>query len=226
MENEKKIKVVLLEPGKLARAVEIDASLAGMQKVVGGLIEPFYPFEEQVCIVCNEESKINGMRPNRSVKNDDGVMVDFIFGPAFICDCRGENLGQSFRRADRPLRQDVPLSRTPCEGERHAAWYLVPPAAGAGAVMLFRSVAKCSAYGTNAMHCTSKHRRCDTTTALVREIPETLFVPTHAEDDIFLCKSIEKHRNVPFPRPKGQTEMMHTNFMHQHSTSVVMPVCA
>ena len=42
--------------------------------------------------VCNEESKINGMRPNRSVKNDDGVMVDFIFGPAFICNCRGENL--------------------------------------------------------------------------------------------------------------------------------------
>ena len=42
--------------------------------------------------ICNEESKINGMRPNRSVKNDDGVMVDFIFGPAFICDCRGENL--------------------------------------------------------------------------------------------------------------------------------------
>ena len=32
------------------------------------------------------------MRPNRSVKNSDGVMVDFIFGPAFICDCRGENL--------------------------------------------------------------------------------------------------------------------------------------
>ena len=32
------------------------------------------------------------MRPNRSVKNDDGVMVDFIFGPAFVCDCRGENL--------------------------------------------------------------------------------------------------------------------------------------
>ncbi len=43
--------------------------------------------------------------------------------------------------------------------------------------MLFRSVAKCSAYGTNAMHCTSKHRRCDTTTALVREIPETLSSP-------------------------------------------------
>ena len=41
--------------------------------------------------VCNEESKINGMQPNRSVKNEDGVMVDFICGPAFICDCRGES---------------------------------------------------------------------------------------------------------------------------------------
>ena len=93
MNEEKKIKVVLLEPGKLARTAEIDASLAGMQKTVGGLIEPYYPFEEQVCIVCNEESKINGMRPNRSVKDERGVMVDFIFGPAFICDCRGARLG-------------------------------------------------------------------------------------------------------------------------------------
>lgn len=41
--------------------------------------------------VCNDEGKINGMLPNRSVKNKDGVMVDFIFGPAFICDCRGES---------------------------------------------------------------------------------------------------------------------------------------
>lgn len=92
MSEERKIKVVLLEPGKLARTVEINASLEGMQSVVGGLIEPFYPFEEQVSIVCNEESKINGMRPNRSVKNDEGVMIDFIFGPAFLCDCRGESL--------------------------------------------------------------------------------------------------------------------------------------
>lgn len=91
MNEEKKIKVVLLEPGKLARTAEIGTSLEDLQKVVDGLIEPFYPFEEQVCIVCNDESKINGMQPNRSVKNEDGVMVDFIFGPAFICDCRGES---------------------------------------------------------------------------------------------------------------------------------------
>ena len=91
MSEEKKIKVVLLEPGKLARTAEIATSLEDLQKIVDGLIEAYYPFEEQVCIVCNEESKINGMQPNRSVKNEDGVMVDFICGPAFICDCRGES---------------------------------------------------------------------------------------------------------------------------------------
>ena len=53
----------LIAGGFPDRTAEIDASLAGMQKTVGGLIEPFYPFEEQVCIVCNEESKINGMPP-------------------------------------------------------------------------------------------------------------------------------------------------------------------
>ncbi len=94
MIEEAKIKVVMLEPGKLARITEIDSSLEGMQKAVGnGLIEPFYPFAEEVCIVCNEEGKINGMAPNRSVKNEEGVMLDFIFGPAFICECGGENFG-------------------------------------------------------------------------------------------------------------------------------------
>ena len=91
MSEEKKIKVVLLEPGKLARTAEIGTSLEDLQKVVDGMIEAYYPFEEQVCIVCNDEGKISGMQPNRSVKNEDGVMVDFIFGPAFICDCRGES---------------------------------------------------------------------------------------------------------------------------------------
>ena len=68
MSEEKKIKVVLLEPGKLARTAEIGTSIEDLQNAVDGLIEPFYPFEEQVCIVCNDEGKINGMLPNRSVK--------------------------------------------------------------------------------------------------------------------------------------------------------------
>lgn len=90
--KEETIKVIMLQPGKLAKAVEIDASLEGMQRAVGGgLIEAVYPFDEEVCLVCDEEGKINGMRPNRALYDEDHEMIDIICGPAFICDCSGEN---------------------------------------------------------------------------------------------------------------------------------------
>lgn len=86
-----KIKVILLEPGKLARTAEIDSSLEAMQRIVDGYIEPYCPFDDSVCIICNEEGKINGMEPNRSVKDEKGELLDFIFGPAFLCGCKGED---------------------------------------------------------------------------------------------------------------------------------------
>lgn len=47
------IRVVLLEPGKLAGITEIGASLEEMQAAVGGYIEAIYPFSEEVALVCN-----------------------------------------------------------------------------------------------------------------------------------------------------------------------------
>ena len=52
------IQVVMVEPGKTARITEIGTSLASLQQAVGGDIEAYYPFEESVCIVCNEEGKL------------------------------------------------------------------------------------------------------------------------------------------------------------------------
>ena len=73
------IDVVLVEPEKPARAAKITATLEGMQAVVGGDIEPFYPFEEQVCIVCNEEGKIIGLPLNRAVYAYDEQQVDMTY---------------------------------------------------------------------------------------------------------------------------------------------------
>ena len=105
-ELRKEITVVMLEPGKMARTETIDSSLEGMQKIVGGLIEAYYPFEEAVCIVYNEEGKINGMPLNRAIYaepedgaapgtqlSEDRQMIDIIAGPCFICDCSGEDFG-------------------------------------------------------------------------------------------------------------------------------------
>lgn len=88
------IRVVLVEPGKLARIAEVGTSLDAMQRIVGGDIEAYYPFEEQVCIVCNEEGKINGLPLNRAIRDaDTGDIADIIAGTFFICDCSGKSLG-------------------------------------------------------------------------------------------------------------------------------------
>lgn len=90
-EKDPTIRVVLLEPGKLARTADIGTSLESLQNTVGGMIETYYPFDEQVCIICNEEGKLNGMKLNRAVRGEDNQILDIIAGPCFLCDCTTEN---------------------------------------------------------------------------------------------------------------------------------------
>ena len=91
--SEDQIRVVLLEPNRMAKAAEIESSLEAMQRVVQGDIQAIYPFEEEVCIVCNEEGKIDGLPLNRALYDENHEIYDIIAGPAFICDCSGESFG-------------------------------------------------------------------------------------------------------------------------------------
>ena len=78
------MKVLVVEPGYLPYEKEILDSadhLEQMQAIVGGLIEPIYPYHEEVAIVCNEEGLINGLPFNRSVPGGYGG----VFGTFFIC---------------------------------------------------------------------------------------------------------------------------------------------
>lgn len=52
-----KISVLLVEPNKYPKMIEIDDTLEVMQTVVGGDIEEYMPFEDEVAIICNEEGK-------------------------------------------------------------------------------------------------------------------------------------------------------------------------
>ena len=51
------MRVLLVEPGKAARPVEMKNDLHEMQQMVGGPIQALYPWEEPVAIVCNDEGK-------------------------------------------------------------------------------------------------------------------------------------------------------------------------
>ena len=91
-EDRKTIRVVLCEPDRPARIAEIGTKLEDLQQAVGGTIETYYPFEDEVCIVCNDEGKLNGMKPCRAIYSGDRIM-DIVFGPFFICDCGTPEFG-------------------------------------------------------------------------------------------------------------------------------------
>jgi len=67
MPEKNTMRVLLVEPGKLAKEAYIGTSLEDMQRIVDGDIEQFMPFEDEIAIVCNEEGKMNGMQLNRAV---------------------------------------------------------------------------------------------------------------------------------------------------------------
>lgn len=66
-----KIKVLLICPDQLPKIVEIPNTLRALQKNVDGKIEVSYLLDDkEVCLICNDEGKINGALPNRSIGYD------------------------------------------------------------------------------------------------------------------------------------------------------------
>ena len=78
--NEEMIRVILCKPNERAQVVEIGESLEAMQTAVGGWIEEYMPFEDEVAIVCNEEGKVSQLPLNRAITDEDGQLLDIIAG--------------------------------------------------------------------------------------------------------------------------------------------------
>lgn len=79
------MKVLVIEPGKQPVAKEIGNTLKDMQRMVGGYIQAYYPWMDEVAIICNDEGKIMGLPLNRSIFGEHGELVDIIAGTFFIC---------------------------------------------------------------------------------------------------------------------------------------------
>lgn len=82
--QENKRKVLLVEPEKHPRVVEINDTLEAMQEMVGGLIQALYPFEEEVALICNEEGKLLELPFNRALYDEDGDIYDIVSGTFFL----------------------------------------------------------------------------------------------------------------------------------------------
>lgn len=91
--HETRISVLLVEPDRYPRMIEIDDTLEAMQAVVGGDIEEYMPFEDEVAIICNEEGKVNGLTPNRAVYGEPQA-VEMTFAEMRSRFCEAENEGK------------------------------------------------------------------------------------------------------------------------------------
>lgn len=79
------MKVVLVEPEKRAYVKEIEPGLESMQEIVGGCIQILYPFQGEIALVCNDESKLLGLPLNRSLRDEEGRLYDIVSGAFFLC---------------------------------------------------------------------------------------------------------------------------------------------
>ena len=84
-EAPEKLQILFIEPGKYPKTIEINDTLEAMQSLVGGYIEEYCPFNDDVAIVCNDEGKIHGLPLNRAVYDPDtNKLIDIIAGNFFI----------------------------------------------------------------------------------------------------------------------------------------------
>ena len=72
--------VVIVKPGYAPYEADING-LDEMQKVVGGIIQAIYPFEDNAAVVCNDEGLFLDLPFNRSVPGGYGG----VFGNFFVC---------------------------------------------------------------------------------------------------------------------------------------------
>lgn len=118
-----KIKVVLLEPGKLAQVKEIGYKFEDMKKVVEGNID-IIPFDGDTVIVYNRDGKTEGLPLNRSLRNKEGRVTDIISGKFFVCkgdgdelesltDVQVEKISERFKKPERFYRYGEGIKAVP-----------------------------------------------------------------------------------------------------------------
>ena len=103
MNDKNTISVLLIQPGKYPKMIDMEDSLEAMQAVVGGRIEEYMPFDDEVAIVCNEEGKLLGLPLNRAIYDDDHNMIEAISGTFFIANAPIE--AESFQSLPKKLEE-------------------------------------------------------------------------------------------------------------------------
>lgn len=90
-ERPQKISVLLVEPHKIPRIIEIGNDYRTLVKTIGDKVEEYMPFSDEVALVCGRSGNQNGAEMNRAIYSEPDEetgrreMLDIIFGKFIIC---------------------------------------------------------------------------------------------------------------------------------------------
>ena len=77
--------VLYIQVGKKPQVLQIRHTLSEMQRLVGGIISTFSPFDDGSVMIVNDNGKNEGLEFNRTVRDKNGKVIDIIAGDFFIC---------------------------------------------------------------------------------------------------------------------------------------------
>ena len=77
-----KIDILVVDPCKAPRPIQVEDTLEAFQQIVGGPIEAGCYLPQRVMLICNGEGKNMKLMPNRENPTDSG---DFIAGTFLLC---------------------------------------------------------------------------------------------------------------------------------------------
>ncbi len=78
------MKAIKVEPGKKPVVVDIEDKLDVLHDIVGGYIQAISPYEDRVAVVCDDDGKLKGYKPNRILYNKSGEPYDILCGTFLI----------------------------------------------------------------------------------------------------------------------------------------------
>lgn len=85
------ISVLLVEPHKVPRVIEIGNDYQTLVKTIGDKVEEYMPFSDEVALVCGRSGKQNNGEINRAIYSEPDErtgkreMLDIIFGKFILC---------------------------------------------------------------------------------------------------------------------------------------------
>ena len=79
------MKVLYIQVRKRPQVIEIKHTLKEMQRLVGGIISAYSPFDDGSVMIVNDNGKNEGLEFNRTVRDKKGKVIDIIAGDFFIC---------------------------------------------------------------------------------------------------------------------------------------------